>query len=211
MKKVAILLGLTIGWAQMVYAAGADTPGDAAAGKNKSATCGACHGADGNSAAPTFPKLAGQGEKYLLKQLMDIRDGARPIPTMVGQLDGKSDADLGDIAAFYASQPGSGGQTKEELLALGQKIYRSGVAERNVAACTACHSPTGKGNAPAGFPALAGQHAEYTAAQLKAYRLGYEDEAGRTNDGDAKIMRTTAFGLSDKEIEAVASYVAGLK
>ena len=90
-------------------------------------------------------------------------------------------------------------------------MYRSGVAERNVAACTACHSPTGNGNAPAGFPALAGQHAEYTATQLRAYRKGYEDETGRTNDGDTKIMRTTAFGLSDGEIEAVSSYVAGLK
>jgi cytochrome c553 len=83
--------------------------------------------------------------------------------------------------------------------------------ERNVAACAACHSPNGKGNAPAGFPSLAGQHAEYTAAQLRAYRQGYEDPAGRTNDGDTKIMRTTAFGLSDMEIDAVASYIAGLK
>ena len=210
MKKVVILLGLMIGWAQIGYAANADTPGDAAAGKNKSATCGACHGADGNSAVPTFPKLAGQGERYLMKQLMDIRDGARPVPTMVGQLDGKPDEDLADIAAFYAAQPRSGGQTNAELLELGEKIYRSGVAERNVAACTACHSPSGKGNAPAGFPALAGQHAEYTASQLRAYRKGYEDETGRTNDGDARIMRTTAFGLSDLEIEAVASYASGL-
>ena len=83
--------------------------------------------------------------------------------------------------------------------------------ERKVAACTACHSPTGRGNAPAGFPSLGGQHAEYIATQLKMYRKGYEDETGRTNDGDAMIMRSTAFGLSDKEIEAVASYIAGLK
>jgi cytochrome c553 len=85
------------------------------------------------------------------------------------------------------------------------------VAERNVAACSACHSPNGKGNAPAGFPALAGQHADYIAAQLRAYRQGYEDAAGRTNDGDTMIMRTNAFGLSDKEIDAVASYASGLK
>jgi cytochrome c553 len=97
------------------------------------------------------------------------------------------------------------------MLALGQKVYRGGVAERNVAACSACHSPTGQGNAPSGFPSLAGQHAEYTATQLKMYRKGYEDDSGRTNDGDAKIMRTIAFGLSDKEIEAVASFIAGLK
>ncbi len=208
MKRVAILLSLAIGWAQTGVSAEA---GDAAAGKGKAVTCSACHGADGNSAVPTFPKLAGQGEKYLLKQMKDIRDGARPVPTMAGQVDNMSDQDLADIAAYFAAQPRSGGQTDPDLLALGEKVYRSGVMERQVAACTACHSPNGKGNAPAGFPALAGQHAEYTAAQLRAYRQGYEDPAGRTNDGDAKIMRMTAFGLSDMEIEAVASYVAGLK
>ncbi len=85
------------------------------------------------------------------------------------------------------------------------------MAERNVAACAACHSPNGKGNAPAGFPPLAGQHADYIAAQLRAYRKGYEDESGRTNDGEAMIMRTNAFSLSDKEIDAVASYASGLK
>ena len=211
MKKVAILFSLILGWAPTGFTADTGLTGDASAGKDKSVACGACHGADGNSAAPTFPKLAGQGERYLVKQMQDIRDGARPVPTMAGQLDGKSDQELADIAAFYASQAGSGGQTSPELLALGEKVYRSGVAERNVAACTACHSPTGKGNAPAGFPALAGQHAEYIAAQLRAYRKGQEDPAGRTNDGDSRIMRTTAFGLSDGEIDAVASYIAGLK
>ena len=211
MKKVAILFSLILGWAQTGFTADTGVAGDASAGKDKSVACGACHGADGNSAAPTFPKLAGQGQIYLVKQMKDIRDGARPVPTMAGQLDGKSDQDLADIAAFYAAQPSSGGQTNPELLALGKKVYRSGVAERSVAACTACHSPTGQGNAPAGFPALAGQHAEYIATQLRAYRKGYEDPSGRTNDGDAKIMRTTAFGLSDGEIDAVASYIAGLK
>ncbi len=210
MKRVAVLCSLMLGWTSGSFAADTNPIGDAAAGKSKSVACGACHGADGNSAAP-FPKLAGQGEKYLLKQMRDIRDGIRAVPTMVGQLDGKVDQDLADIAAHFSSQARSGGQTDPELLALGAKIYRSGVAERNVAACTACHSPTGQGNAPAGFPALAGQHAQYVADQLRAYRKGYEDPSGRTNDGDAKIMRTTAFGLSDKEIEAVSSYVAGLK
>jgi cytochrome c553 len=210
MKKVALLLGLAIGWVPSGFAA-ANLTGDAAAGKNLSVACGACHGADGNSAVPSFPKLAGQGQRYLVKQMMDIRDGARAVPTMAGQLDGKSGQDLADIAAYYAAQAHSGGQTDPELLALGEKVYRSGVAERNVAACSACHSPTGSGNAPAGFPALGGQHAEYTALQLRAYRKGYEDTSGRTNDGDAKIMRTTAFGLSDGEIDAVSSYIAGLK
>ena len=208
MKKVAILLGLTLGWASNGFSAGAGLAGDAAAGKTMSVACGACHGADGNSTAP-FPKLAGQGEKYLLKQMQDVRDGARNVPTMAGQLDGKSDQDLADIAAYYSAQGRSGGQTNPDMLALGKKIYRSGVAERNVAACTACHSPTGRGNAPAGYPALAEQHAQYVADQLRAYRKGHEDPAGRTND-DASIMRTTAAGLSDMQIEAVASYVSGL-
>lgn len=210
MKNVTILLGLLLGWASVSFGATPALSGDPDAGKNKAATCVACHGADGNSAVPNFPKLAGLGEKYLLKQLLDIRSGARPVPTMVGQLDGKSDQDLADMAAWFDSQARSGSQADPDLVALGEKVYRSGVAERNVAACIACHSPTGQGNAPAGFPALAGQHAEYIAAQLRAYRKGYEDESGRTNDGDTKIMRTNAFGLSDKEIEAVASYAAGL-
>lgn len=208
MKKVLILAGsVLLGLSQATVA----QTGDAANGKELSVTCSACHGADGNSAAPAFPKLAGLGEKYLLKQMKDIRDGARPVPTMAGQVDNMSDQQLADLAAFYDSQPRSGGQTNPDLVALGEKVYRAGVAERNVAACTACHSPNGKGNAPAGFPALAGQHADYIAAQLKAYRKGYEDESGRTNDGDIMIMRTTAFGLSDKEIEAVSSYASGLK
>ena len=211
MKKVLLACGLILGCSNLVLAADAGPKGDAAAGKDKAATCVACHGADGNSAAPSFPKLAGQGEKYLLKQMKDIRDGARPVPTMIGQVDNMSDQDLADIAAFYASQVSTGAQTDPDLLELGERVYRSGILERNVAACTACHSPNGKGNAPAGFPALSGQHPEYIAAQLRAYRKGYEDETGRTNDGDTRIMRTTAFGLSDLEIEAVSSYAAGLK
>ena len=123
---------------------------------------------------------------------------------------GSSNQDLADIAAYFAEQTSTGGQTDPELLALGETVYRSGIPERNVAACAACHSPTGAGNAPAGFPALAGQHADYIAAQLIAYRKGYEDETGRINDGDIRIMRITAFGLSDREIQAVSSYAAGL-
>ena len=184
--------------------------GDSQAGKGKTMVCGGCHGADGNSLVPMFPKLAGQGEKYLLKQLYDIRDGRRPVLTMMGQLDNMSEQDLADIAAYYASQKVSINYTDPEKLALGEQIYRSGILSRDVAACTACHSPNGKGNAPAGFPALGGQHPDYLVSQLKMYRKGYEDDAGRTNDGDTKIMRTTAFSLSDLEIEAVSSYAAGL-
>lgn len=210
MKRVAILLGLAMGWAQTGFSADAGPVGNAAAGEALVAVCAACHGPNGNSAVPTFPKLAGQGEKYLFKQLQDIRDGNRSVPTMAGQLDGKSNQDLADIAAYFASQASTGGQTDPALLALGEAVYRGGIPERKVAACASCHSPTGSGNAPAGFPALAGQHADYIAAQLIAYRKGYEDETGRINDGDTRIMRITAFGLSDKEIQAVSSYAAGL-
>lgn len=210
MKTLAVLFSLTLGWTSISFAAAVKPEGDAASGKRQSVACGACHGEDGNGASP-FPKLAAQGEKYLYKQLQDIRDGLREVPTMVGQLDKKTDQELADIAAYFSSQQRSGGQTNPELLELGEKIYRAGVPDRKVAACIACHSPTGKGNDPAGFPALAGQHAQYVADQLRAYRKGYEDPTGRTNDGETMIMRTTAFGLSDKEIEAVSSYVQGLK
>jgi cytochrome c553 len=184
--------------------------GDPAAGEQKAVTCGACHGVDGNSMVPSFPKLAGLGEKYLLQQMQHIRDGLRPVAQMAGQVDNMSDQDLADIAAYYDSKPRSVEKADPELIALGEKVYRAGVAERNVAACIACHSAKGGGNAPAGFPALSGQHADYIAAQLKAYRKGYEDPAGRVTDGDSKMMRSNAFGLSDKEIEAVAAYVSGL-
>ncbi|MDZ7783293.1 MAG: c-type cytochrome [Halioglobus sp.] len=210
MKNTVLLLGLLLAWAPGAFAAETKPTGDPEAGEALTATCVACHGADGNSAAP-FPKLAGQGEKYLYKQMRDIRDGARQVPTMVGQVDDKTDRELADIAAYYAAQSRTLGQTDPDLAALGREVYRSGVAERNVAACIACHSPTGSGNAPAGFPALSGQHARYVADQLRAYQKGYEDPAGRTNDGDTRIMRANAFGLSNKEIEAVASYVAGLR
>ena len=185
--------------------------GDAAVGEGKAVTCGACHGADGNSAVPNFPKLAGLGEKYLLKQMKDIRDGRRPVAAMAGQVDNMTDQDLADIAAFYDAKERTSEMADEDLVALGRKVYMSGIMERKVAACSGCHSPSGKGNGPAGFPGLAGQHADYIAAQLKMFRTGYESPEGRTNDGDSKIMRTTAFELSDLEIKAVASYASGLK
>jgi cytochrome c553 len=211
MKKVLVLCGVLLGFAHTVGAAVPFLKGDAAAGEPLTAMCVACHGADGNSLAPSFPKIAGLGERYLYKQLRDIRDGARPVPTMVGQLDAMSDQQLADIAAYYAAQQITGSQADPELVALGEKVYRAGIADRKVAACIGCHSPTGKGNAPAGYPPLAGQHPEYIATQLREYRKGYENPAGRTNDGDTRIMRSNAFGLSDMEIEAVASYAAGLR
>jgi cytochrome c553 len=204
MAAVLAFLGATAQSAEMIR-------GDAAAGETKAVTCGACHGADGNSVVPNFPKLAGLGEKYLLKQMKDIRDGRRVVAAMAGQVDNMTDQDLADIAAFYDSKTRSTELANADLLELGRKVYMSGIMERKVAACSGCHSPSGKGNGPGGFPGLAGQHADYIAAQLKMFRKGYEDPSGRTNDGGSKIMRTTAFELSDLEIEAVASYAAGLR
>lgn len=179
--------------------------GDVQAGQTKAAACGACHGADGNSLVPAFPKLAGQNINYLVKQMKDIMSGARSVPAMAGQLDGKSDQDLMDIAAYFAGQKGSVGETKKELVTLGEMLYRAGNKDIGVAACTACHSPTGSGNSAAGYPALSGQHADYVAMQLKAFRDGQ-----RTNDGDAKIMSAVTYRLNNAEIEALASYIQGL-
>ncbi|MDB4535780.1 cytochrome c4 [Oceanospirillaceae bacterium] len=199
MKKLIVCMMVGLGWMSFAYAAG-----DAASGQGKVAVCSGCHGADGNSMIPSFPKLAGQGEVYLVNQLKDIRDGARNVPQMMGILTGRTDQDLADMAAFYSTQKVTVGATNPDLLDLGRQIYRAGIAEKGVAACTACHSPTGAGNAQAGFPAVGGQHADYLISQLKAYRT-----ETRTN-GQAKLMQQVAALLSDKDIEAVASYMQGL-
>ncbi|MGE8496881.1 MAG: c-type cytochrome [Pseudomonas sp.] len=200
MNKVLVSLLLTLGITGLAHAAG-----DAAAGQGKVAVCGACHGADGNSPAPNFPKLAGQGERYLLKQLNDIKSGARPVVEMTGMLDGLSDQDLADVAAYFASQKMSVGAADPKLVERGEALFRGGKLEEGMPACTGCHSPNGAGLAAAGFPHLGGQHATYVAKQLTDFR-----EGNRTNDGDSMIMRAIAAKLSNKDIEAVSSYVQGL-
>lgn len=203
MKKVIAGLVMAISVAGGVQAAG-----DSVAGKAKAAVCAGCHGADGNSAVPTFPRLAGQGERYLLKQMRDIKDvkaGTRVVPEMTGILDNLSEQDMADVAAYFAAQTAGFGQANPELAVNGQALYRGGNMALGVAACTACHAPTGAGNAPAAFPRLGGQHADYVAKQLKDFRAGT-----RTNDGDTRMMRDVAARLSDAEIDALASYVQGL-
>lgn len=210
MKKLVVASAmLAMAVSGMTHAAA----GDPSAGKNKAAVCSACHGADGNSQVASFPKLAGQNSRYLIKQMKDIKGGKRPVIEMTGLLDSMSDQDMADIAAYYASQKTTVGAAKKDLVELGERIYRAGIRNKNVSACTACHSPTGQGNGPAGFPALSGQHAAYIAKQLKAFRLGAdqpEHDKARTNDGEIRIMRDTAANLSDLEIEAVSSYISGL-
>jgi cytochrome c553 len=189
--------------------------GDAGIGKNQTAACAGCHGANGASPAPNFPNLAGLGEKYLLKQLRDIQSGQRTVAEMSGLLDGLSAQDLADVAAYFAAQPRqwAGAKNDAKALELGAKVYRSGNLDTGVAACTGCHSPAGNGNAPAGYPALGGQHADYIAKQLRAFRDGAHDPAwpgARGNDENA-IMRGVAAHMTNQEIEAVANFIAGLK
>lgn len=205
MSKLFVSLLLTLGVTGMAQAASAAIVGDASAGQAKTAVCGACHGPDGNSAAPNFPKLAGQGERYLLKQLTDIKDGKRQVLEMTGQLTNLSDQDLADIAAYYAQQKNSVGAADPALVARGQALFRGGDLSKGLPPCTGCHSPDGVGNAAAGFPHLGGQHADYIEKQLIGFR-----EGDRTNDGDTMTMRSISAKLSNKDIKALASYIQGL-
>ncbi|EIK54619.1 cytochrome c4 [Stutzerimonas stutzeri TS44] len=209
MNKVLVSLLLTLGITGMAHAAG-----DAAAGQSKAAVCGACHGVDGNSPAPNFPKLAGQGERYLLKQMQDIKAGSTPgaaegvgrkVLEMTAMLDPLSDQDLADIAAYFASQTPTVGMADPALVAQGEKLFRGGKLDQGMPACTGCHAPNGVGNDLAAFPQLGGQHAAYTAKQLTDFR-----EGTRTNDGDTMIMRGIAAKLSNKDIQALSSYIQGL-
>jgi cytochrome c553 len=200
MNKILVSLLLTLGITGLAQAAG-----DAAAGQGKVVVCGACHNADGNSAIPNFPKLAGQGERYMLKQLNDIKLGARPIVEMTGLLDNLSDQDLADISAYYASQKMSVGAADPKLVERGEALFRGGKLQEGMPACIGCHSPDGAGLAAAGFPKIGGQHAAYVAKQLTDFR-----EGNRTNDGDSMIMRGIAAKLSNKDIEAVSSFIQGL-
>jgi cytochrome c553 len=200
MHKVVAMLSLAV----MFAAGAAQAAGDAAAGKTKAATCAACHGADGNSANPEWPKLAGQHQDYLLKQLKEFKSGERQNALMAGQVAALNEQDMADLAAYFASLEGSIGEADSAQVELGQSLYRAGNSRSGVAACAACHSPTGAGNPQAKFPRLSGQHATYTAIQLKAFRSGE-----RANDA-GQMMRNIAAKMTDAEIAAVAQYVQGL-
>ncbi|WP_426810065.1 c-type cytochrome [Pseudomonas sp. WOUb67] len=204
MNKLVVSLLLTLGVAGAATAA-QTVKGDAAAGQAKTAVCGACHNPDGNSLAPNFPKLAGQGQRYLEKQLHDIKSGKRTVLEMTGMLAAFSDQDLADIAAYFSSQKGSVGAADPKLVERGRSLFNGGDLEKGMPACTGCHSPNGAGLALAGFPHLSGQHSQYVTKQLTDFR-----EGNRTNDGDAMTMRTIAGKLSNHDIEALASYIQGL-
>ena len=200
-KLVAALsLVAAPGWTSSALAAGSKEAGQA-----KAATCSACHGMDGNSVNPEWPNLAGQHESYILKQLKDFKAGTRQNPLMSPMAMILSDEDMADLAAWFSSQAVRGGETDPGKLKLGQRVYRSGSVSGNVMACAACHGPAGRGNAPAAFPAIQGQHSTYVAAQLRAYK------AGTRNTDPNQMMGDIAARLSEEEIDAVASYVQGLR
>ncbi len=181
--------------------------GDAATGQAKAAICAACHGADGNSMVPQWPKLAGQHPAYILRQFKLIKAGARPVPEMVGIVAAVNEQDIDDIAAWYSSQAVKGGVADEALAARGEKLWRAGNAKTGVPACMACHGPAGEGNPLAGYPALAGQHSVYVASMLKRFRAG---ENWGEKDTNSQVMNGVAAALSDDEINAVAGFIEGL-
>lgn len=196
-------------WLTGMAGTAAAVTGNVEAGKAQAAACGACHGQDGASPIdPSYPVLAGQSAVYLLRQLNAIQSTARDIPLMAGQLNGKSQQDLADIAAYYASLPGKVGQAQgdDESIAVAEGIYRGGIQSKAVAACVACHAPSGKGNAPAGFPAIGGQSPAYTIKQLTDYREGRRV----TDEAFGGMMRGVAGRLTDTEIAALADYLQGL-
>jgi len=196
---IAVTLAL-FGFTITVLAAG-----DVAAGKQKSTSCAACHNADGNSNSGEWPKLAGQHPIYLVKQLNNFKSGERVNAIMNGMAAPLSEQDMDDLAAYYAAQTITPGEANPDLVELGEALYRGGNLNSGVSACIGCHGPTGDGNPAAGFPSLASQHAQYIETQLKAFR-----SMQRAND-PGQMMRNIAGKMTDQEIQAVASYIQGLR
>lgn len=206
-----IILGLALAVPAFAQDAG---PGDPAAGQAKAAVCGACHMMDGNSVDPQYPKLAGQHEKYIARQLQLFKTNQRANAIMLGFSAGLQPQDMRDIGAYFAQQKVKPGMASEEKIPgleetfkqRGERLWRGGDKARGIPACMACHGPAGSGNPATPYPHLAGQHANYTKAKLLAYRGG---EMWGT-DANAAIMPGVAANLDDNDIEALASYIEGL-
>ena len=206
MKNIGVLVCLFIS-----FNINAAEQGNAENGKTKSITCSACHGVDGNSAIPMNPKLAGQHEKYLVKQLTEFK-----LASKTGGKDGRNNAimngmsavlseqDIRDIAAYYSSQEAVPGETTQDAVEQGNRLYIGGDLERGITACIACHGPKGNGTSLSGFPDISGQHSVYIAAQLKSFRSG-----GRANSLNG-MMADIAKRMTDEDIEVISSYVSGL-
>ena len=209
MKKLAILCGLVF----FASSAALAQQGDAERGQQLTQTCAACHGADGNSPAGNFPSIAGQHQKYLAKQLRDYQLGnqtngesGRYDILMADQVQGLSEQDILDIAAYFAGQQHEilGTDLTPEEIAQAQTLYLGGDVNRNITGCAACHGPAGQGMGLAAFPRLGGQYAQYTQLQLEQFRSGE-----RTNDPNG-MMRDIASQLSDADIELLSRYISGL-
>ena len=190
-----------------LQSSGAFAAGDVEQGKARSATCAACHGADGNSINPEWPSLAGQHPRYLINSLHGFKTGERQNVLMSGQAAALDDQAIEDLAAYYATQAPSKRTADPALVKQGERLYRGGDINKGISACMACHGPSGRGNPGAGYPVLASQHATYTANQLQAYK----DDKRQTDSQENQVMRNIAAKMSNKEIEAVASYIQGLQ
>lgn len=199
-KLLVTVFGLLLGMNSPAMAAG-----DAAAGEAKAAPCFGCHMPDGNSVVDQFPKLAGQHEKYSIKQLSEFKSMKRKNDIMFGMAVALSDQDMADLGAYFASKTITPSVADDAKVALGKDIYRGGNMNTGVPACMGCHGPTGAGNPAAGYPSLGGQHVAYTLAQLNAFRDGARD-----ND-PARMMRSVVARMSKEELEAVANYIAVMK
>ncbi len=186
------------------------TKGDAAAGATKATPCVACHGVGGNGIInPEWPKLAGQHSSYVAAQLGHFKKGERKNALMAGQAQALSDQDMADIAAYYATLKPVPGLASKDAVVVAEKLYRAGDASRGLPACSGCHGPAGAGNPAAHYPRIGGQNAPYTALQLASYKKGKDAERG--GGKHALIMSAVAAKLTDAEIAALASYVAGLQ
>ena len=181
------------------------TTGNINNGKSLSQTCAVCHGPDGNSVNPIWPKLAGQHASYTAKQLKNFKDGIRVNAQMAGMVATLSEQDMNDLGLYFEAQKNSFGYAKPESINLGEKIYRAGHSESGIPACMSCHGPAGSGNPGAMYPLLRGQHAEYTASQLKMFKKGE-----RNNDTN-NVMRSIASRMTKEQIEAVSEYIQGLR
>lgn len=180
--------------------------GSAEAGQQKAATCAACHGQDGNSLNPEWPSLAGQHEQYIVRALRAYRaGGSRNNVLMMGQVAALSDQDMADLGAYFAAQARAPLMADPALVAAGERLYRGGNKDKGISACIACHGPRGLGNPAAAYPAVAGQHATYTAGSLRAYA-----NSERESDPN-QMMRNISSLLSDDDILAVSSYIQGLE
>jgi len=203
--KLPAFLFSAVAAAALSFSAQAQTakPDLAKGAASYGAVCVACHAADGNSTTPANPKLAQQHPEYLIKQLQEFKSGKRKNAVMQGFAAALSDDDMRNIAYWLADQKAKGGAaTDKDLVKLGERIYRGGIADRQIAACAGCHSPNGAG-IPAQYPRLSGQHADYTAAQLQQFRSG-----ARANNVQ---MTGVAAKMTDMEIKAVSDYIAGLR